>query len=130
MFSLYTPLTCMSLKCRKCPIAAVCGAGDDRLEGGAGNDILIGGGGNDTLVGGAGKDQFLFTGSRFGMDKIADFDDGLDKLVFSKSFADSFSDFTVTGNGTTNVTLTCAGQSIVLQDDLAIKLSGADFMFV
>src|SRR5262249_8071344 len=52
------------------------------LAGGAGDDVLQGGQGNDVLVGGAGSDSFVFSGIN-GPDTIADFQPGLDKIVFS-----------------------------------------------
>lgn len=64
------------------------GMGSDRLDGGFGNDSLIGGGGNDTLDGGkgsdvlygrAGADVFVF-GPASGTDRIADWQDGLDRI--------------------------------------------------
>lgn len=54
-------------------------SGDDLLRGGDGDDLLDGGIGNDTLVGGAGRDTFVL-GPRPGVDTIADFEVGIDKL--------------------------------------------------
>jgi serralysin len=102
----------------------------NRLEGGGGNDRLLGYGGNDRLSGGAGADQFIFNTAAFGRDTITDFEDGLDKCVFSRAVADSFSDFTIAGNGTNNVSLAIGGQTLALQDDRPIQLSQADFLFV
>ncbi|MFN0194736.1 MAG: M10 family metallopeptidase [Aestuariivirga sp.] len=102
----------------------------NRLVGGGGNDRLIGGGGNDTLTGGVAADQFIFNAAAFGRDTISDFDDGLDKLVFKRSVADAFSDFSISGNGSTAVTLAVGGDSIVLRDDRPIAISQADFLFV
>lgn len=66
------------------------GQGDDTINGGAGNDILSGDKGIDELTGGAGGDMFLFgkgdaaySGSQsagYFMDKITDFEMGVDKL--------------------------------------------------
>jgi Ca2+-binding RTX toxin-like protein len=67
------------------------GPGDDRLDGGAGPDVIAGGGGrdridggpgNDTLRGGSGADVFVF-GARSGIDRIADFAPGTDRLDLS-----------------------------------------------
>ena len=66
------------------------GAGNDILYGQEGNDILIGGDGNDTLTGGTGddtltgglgNDQFRLK-SNGGVDAIADYTDGQDKIGF------------------------------------------------
>ena len=61
-------------------------AGDDFIEGGAGGDRRIGSSGNDVLVGGevggggdGVEDRFLFS-SGSGLDTIADFENGIDKI--------------------------------------------------
>ena len=65
------------------------GAGDDRLRGGAGDDFLDGGRGDDvvnggvganTLTGGDGADRFVFTRPDGELDRITDFDIGLDLI--------------------------------------------------
>jgi len=56
--------------------------GDDNLFGNLGNDTLIGGQGNDSLIGGAGNDLFVL-GSATGVDAIADFQVGQDRLGLS-----------------------------------------------
>ncbi len=53
------------------------GNGDDRLSGGDGADDLRGQDGDDLLTGGAGADTFVFED---GNDRIADFEDGLDRI--------------------------------------------------
>ncbi|MBE9103241.1 DUF4347 domain-containing protein [Vacuolonema iberomarrocanum] len=56
------------------------GAGRDILRGGAGNDRLQGELGNDVIFGGAGRDRVVvFAGQ--GLDRFADFQDGLDRIV-------------------------------------------------
>ncbi|WP_051036073.1 calcium-binding protein [Stanieria cyanosphaera] len=66
-------------------------SGNDTLVGGTGNDTLIGGSGNDSLSGSAGNDQFIyntnaaFTTSAVGIDRIADFVGGTDKIVLDKT---------------------------------------------
>ncbi|CAN5391087.1 hypothetical protein BH10PSE4_BH10PSE4_39190 [soil metagenome] len=55
-------------------------AGNDTLTGGAGVDFLGGMGGNDTLTGGGGADIFYFDGPNTGIDRIADFQVGLDHI--------------------------------------------------
>jgi Ca2+-binding RTX toxin-like protein len=72
------------------------GAGNDRLEGGAdddtlyggdGNDVLIGGNGRDWMTGGAGADRFVYSNTSesksSGMDRITDFQGGIDKIDLS-----------------------------------------------
>ena len=67
-------------------------SGGDDLFGGEGDDILNGGGGNDDLNGGAGADTFVFT-APIGVDRVQDFEDGIDTLDFSGfAGAGSFAD--------------------------------------
>ena len=54
---------------------------DDRLEGRGGDDVINGLGGNDRLNGGDGEDVFVF-GRGDGHDRIYDFADGEDVLLF------------------------------------------------
>lgn len=56
------------------------GAGNDRLVGAIGNDTLNGGLGNDAMAGGAGADVFIFDG---GVDRIDDFEIGVDRLILA-----------------------------------------------
>jgi Ca2+-binding RTX toxin-like protein len=104
--------------------------GDDTLNGGGGVDVLIGGIGHDTLTGGAGNDRFHFDDPDFGTDTITDFADGLDKLSFLGSFADSFDDFVVTGNGTNVVVVAFNDDSITLHGVAPITITAADLLFV
>ncbi len=102
----------------------------DTIVGAGGNDVLQGDAGNDTLQGGVGADQFVFINTAIGRDRIVDFDDNIDKLRVSKILADAVTDFVISGNGTTNVTLAIAGQTISVQDNAAVSLSSTDFFFV
>lgn len=74
-------------------------SGDDLLRGGDGNDLLDGGIGNDTLVGGAGRDTFVL-GLRPGVDAIADFEVGLDKLRLTGGLSPSQLTFSASGSDT------------------------------
>ncbi|MEL6235816.1 MAG: calcium-binding protein, partial [Pseudomonadota bacterium] len=49
-------------------------AGADVIEGGNGRDLIVGGAGNDVLYGGEGNDVFVFQDTRFGIDRIFDYD--------------------------------------------------------
>jgi Ca2+-binding RTX toxin-like protein len=70
-------------------IAAIEGSnGDDTIIGSAGDDIISGGVGADVLTGGAGYDTFVYeatVASRPGvsLDRITDFEDGIDKIDLS-----------------------------------------------
>jgi Ca2+-binding RTX toxin-like protein len=80
----------------------------NQLSGSLGNDTLIGNAGNDVLTGGSGSDQFLydtnkvFVGSELGVDRIADFVNGTDKIVLDKTtfttLTNIASDFAVVGS--------------------------------
>lgn len=79
------------------------GGGKDRIKGGNGDDDLYGDGGNDVIDGGSGKDmidggegndklkgrgdadKFVFSA---GKDKILDFQDDVDTVLFDKDLAD------------------------------------------
>lgn len=77
----------------------------NNINGGDGDDLINGGLGNDILAGGAGSDSFVFnTGlSAKNVDRISDYQDGLDKLyledaIFTKIKGDAnLSDNIVTG---------------------------------
>lgn len=59
--------------------------GNDTLYGGDGNDVLAGGAGEDLLTGGGGSDHFRLTGSNFGLDRITDYQVGVDKIELQLS---------------------------------------------
>lgn len=74
--------------------------GNNELFGFRGGDILNGEGGNNRLYGGRGHDQFVVDGDN-GRTAIADFRDGVDKLVINGygPALDTFDDLNVTFNG-------------------------------
>ena len=108
------------------------GAGNDILDGAGGTDILFGGLDDDLISGGAAQDTFVFAEAAFGNDTIADFEDGLDRLKVFSAAAGAASDFTIAGNGTTEVTLSLVAdpiQTILLQSMAAMTITAADFVF-
>ena len=114
------------------------GAGSDRLIGAVGNDTLYGGGGEDTLEGGAGDDRlvggpgadtFVF-GARHGDDTVADFTDGVDRLMVSDRFdIDDLLASAVAVSGGVRLDLTDAGGGTILLQGLDPReLDEADFL--
>ncbi len=104
----------------------------NRLVGGLGADTLNGGTGSDYLTGGADADTFRFTDTAFGSDSILDWQDGSDKISMALTIADAFSDFTITGNGTTYAVVRItgvAGSAIIVQNSTAFTLDATDFVF-
>jgi len=55
-------------------------AGDDFLDGGAGDDVIEGGLGTDALTGAAGRDTFVFAARDRAVDRVTDFELGLDLI--------------------------------------------------
>lgn len=106
------------------------GSFNDQIFGGTGNDYIIAGTGNDTLWGEQGADTFHFSDVLFENDVVMDFEDGVDRIWFAPSTADDFSDFSITGNGSTSVTLTIGTNSLILNGFAPITLTTDDFLFV
>ncbi|MEX0305685.1 MAG: reprolysin-like metallopeptidase [Leisingera sp.] len=76
------------------------GRGDDRLLGGKGEDRIVGGDGSDEMTGGKRADVFVFVSADyFEEEVITDFGRGDDKIEFSGTSPDSFSDLTITQAG-------------------------------
>ncbi len=101
----------------------------DRLIGNGLANTLDGGLGNDLMTGGLGADTFQFADLNFGKDRITDFRDGVDHLSFSSTVAHALSDFVITGNGTTSVTVSHGLDSVVVGGAAIITLTDADFFF-
>ncbi|MGK7893564.1 MAG: calcium-binding protein, partial [Xenococcus sp. (in: cyanobacteria)] len=78
--------------------------GNDSLEGNTGNDILFGNDGSDTLFGGEGNDTLwsgtgndfleLTRGANVGVDRVKDYQDGIDKFLLSDRFGLGSLEFT------------------------------------
>jgi Cadherin-like/Bacterial cadherin-like domain/Bacterial pre-peptidase C-terminal domain/RTX calcium-binding nonapeptide repeat (4 copies) len=62
------------------------GALADAISGMGGNDTLIGGNGADVLIGGTGADIFRYLGGETGLDRILDFNNGVDKISLNAAF--------------------------------------------
>ncbi|WP_264211933.1 reprolysin-like metallopeptidase [Leisingera thetidis] len=76
------------------------GRGDDTLYGGNGNDRLVGGDGSDVLIGGKHADVFVFVSADYWEENvIKDFGSGNDRIEFSGTSVDEFSDLTITQQG-------------------------------
>lgn len=131
------------------------GSGNDKLNGNAGVDVLVGGAGNDTLsggdgadklyfgatahseggagsdiaYGGQGADQFIFGGTS-GWSNIVDFQDGMDKIVFTDSDINSMSDLSITRAPVHDRVVIDYGHGVIRIDIDDVSLIGADdFIF-
>lgn len=102
------------------------GAGADTLVGGADADTIVGGLGDDRLFGGGGRDRFVFHNGA-GRDVIADFEDGIDRIVLGGSL--TFDDVSIRQGGP-NAVVAVSDFVIVLQNTLAQELTRADFAFI
>jgi Ca2+-binding RTX toxin-like protein len=105
------------------------GSFNDAIFGGTGDDFIIAGTGNDTLWGEQGADTFHFADLAFETDVIMDYQDGIDRIWFAPTAADDIGDFVISGNGSTSVTLTIAGNSLVLTGLAPITVTTEDFLF-
>ncbi|WP_168733023.1 calcium-binding protein [Aliigemmobacter aestuarii] len=102
------------------------GNGRDRIFGGEGNDTITGGNGRDRLDGGDGADHFVFAPGA-GRDRIVDFEDGLDLIVFTGG-VQSFDDLTIRQRGD-DVRVFHSGGFIEVKDVQASDLTADDFLF-
>ena len=101
-------------------------AGNDRLLGQAGNDRLQGGAGADTLAGGIGADHFLFSKGD-GADRIADFRDGLDRIVIN-SGAEAFGQVRIADLGA-DARIAFGDVTVILTNVDHARLGAEDFIF-
>ena len=102
------------------------GGGDDRLVGGDGADRLLGGVGFDLLTGGAAADRFVFQAGG-GADRIADFQNGLDRIEIA-SGAERFADLRIVDRGA-DVVIRYGADSITLVNVDHLTIDAADFIF-
>lgn len=106
--------------------------GLDWLYGGDGNDLISGGFADDTVFGGGGADTFAAADGH-GLEYIADFEDGIDKVSLV-GVVNSFADLTINAApGGTRVIVVLPGDGPgLIVDFLGIEptqLSAADFFF-
>jgi|GEM_PF-1056006 len=100
------------------------GADDDVLRGDDGNDRLIGELGSDLLFGGSGVDRFVIRSGQ-GTDRIADFEDGQDRIVLQGL---NFGQVTIQQRGS-NVSVATGDEVLVLVlNTSADLLTQADFV--
>ena len=105
------------------------GAGNDSLVGGNGNDNIAGGTGNDTLAGGPGNDIFEF-GVGDDVDRISDFDSGVDRIALS-----GLASFSEVQNASTEVGPDLAigvtiDDVLIIENFSLAELDAGDFLFV
>jgi len=112
-------------------------AGDDALFGSSGRDTLIGGPGNDTLFGGSGKDQlvgddgsdvFGFLRGESGVDVVADFEAGIDRIDLS-DFGTDFNSLSFKNDGEDVVVTVGSGKNAVKFKLLGYQASDLDQSF-
>lgn len=101
------------------------GADADVLFGGAGRDVLIGGKGRDMLTGGAGADSFVFEGGG-GRDRITDFEDGVDEIIFAG--ANGFQGLQI-GAHADGVRIAHGGDVAILEGFEVDAIGADDFLF-
>lgn len=117
--------------------------GDDDLRGDGGNDVLIGGGGRDRLDGGSGNDEltggsaidtFVFTTvakGGGGINRITDFQDGLDLVNLSGYAFSGFGDVAplIFAAGPDARIVFGDGQVVRFENTAAGDLDASDFIF-
>lgn len=96
------------------------------LKGEAGDDLLDGGEGNDLLFGGEGEDVFAFSGD-FGIDIVADFELGVDKLAFADFGPDFGSEWTGSQDGEDAVLTFASDRSVRVEGVNIADLTDDDF---
>ena len=119
--------------------------GQDSLEGNTGTDILFGNDGNDTLYGGQGNDTLwsgtgkdfleLTRGANVGVDRVKDYQDGVDKFLLSDRFglgSLEFDDLTISQKGNnTQIKITENNQLLaIVENTNADQLNNDDFVTV
>lgn len=102
--------------------------GNDVLDGGDGRDKISGGAGNDLLTGGRNADKFIFTNGS-GRDVITDFEEGLDKLSFTRhDMANEFEDLAISTHGD-GVKIVFGANYAILEGVDIEQIDASDFIF-
>jgi len=99
----------------------------DVINGGAGNDIIQGRGGDDVITGGSGTDWFWFETNN-GVDTIADFTVGEDKLVVGSSLS-SINLYYYDGGASTLVEFDGGSTYAILTGVDPTLITGSDFLW-
>jgi Ca2+-binding RTX toxin-like protein len=98
-----------------------------RLDGGAGNDTIEGGDGDDLMIGGAGADTFVFGE---GADRIADFQDGTDRIELVVPGIDDFGDLAgLIRDAGPDVVIDFGADELTLAGIAPGALDAGDFLF-
>ena len=106
------------------------GNGSDKLSGGEGDDALTGGKARDMLTGGSGADDFIFvSGVNESVDRITDFEDGLDSIVVIGGDFDSVEINSANGGRNTRIDFD-DGTKVLLQNVNASLIGEDDFSFI
>lgn len=105
------------------------GAGNDAIQGGAGNDTILGSTGNDDLFGNAGSDIYQFAAGHGTLDRIYDFEDGIDQVAFEVSVINDIDDLALT-DVFAGVDVNYGTGTIRILGVNAIDLTNADFVFL
>ena len=106
------------------------GAGDDVLIGHFGDDYLIGGDGFDRLIGGEGADTFKVEGVQ-GVELIADFEQGADKIDLSFYEIGSFDQLQMSAAGAGGVKIDLGdqgGETVIVRNVELDDLTADDFV--
>ncbi|VVE15732.1 Bifunctional hemolysin/adenylate cyclase [Pandoraea terrae] len=106
------------------------GRGNDTLSGNGGMDALFGGLGDDILTGGTGADFFVIERNAGSADTITDFVVGEDRIVLSGMGANAQSQLRFSQDGADSCMSLSDGQTIVLKNVDAGKLTLGDFVSV
>jgi Ca2+-binding RTX toxin-like protein len=85
-------------------------------------------GGNDTLWGGTGNDFFAYTSTAFGNDTIRDFQDGLDRIDFSRVAGVNYASLAIT-TVAGGVQVGLGASSILIAGASIGQINQADFLF-